>query len=85
MIYMTLKELRQKTAKLPDDTILCCQSDSEGNEQSTCLDMFIDKVGFVHKEIYDGKEYVFIGGEDIDGIDQEEHKGRYLLIFQPSR
>lgn len=84
MKLLTVKDLKEKIKKLPDNTILCCQSDSEGNSQSTCLDIFVDLVGYEHKFTSDGKEYVFIGGEDIIGIDQKEHKGRYLLVFQPS-
>ena len=84
MQQITLKDFKKKIKGLPDDTILCMYSDSEGNEKSTCLDVFIDKVGYDHVDWYDGKRFHFIGGEDIIGIDQEKDKGRYLIILQPS-
>lgn len=80
MIRLTLKELKQKIEMLPDDTIICCQSDSEGNETATCLGIFIEKVG--KKTTYEG--YNFTEGDNIIGVDMEQDKGKYVLIFQPS-
>ena len=82
MKRITVGELKKKLEKLPDDAIVCCQSDSEGNSTSTCLDVFIDQVGYKHTM----KEYDFtcIGGEDIEGIDMEKDKGKYLVIMEPS-
>lgn len=80
MKTMTIKDLKEKIKNLPDDTIVCCQSDSEGNETSVCLDVFIEKVGYVYKE--DG--YSWVGGENIEYLDTEKEKGKYVVILQPS-
>lgn len=45
MNRVTLGEFRKATKGLPDNALLCCQSDSEGNSTSTCLNFFIDQVG----------------------------------------
>ena len=84
MQHITLKDFRAKTKGLPDDAILCLYSDSEGNEKSTCLNIFGERVGEDIKMTYDGKEFHFKGGEDIMGIDQEKDKGRYPILLQPS-
>lgn len=84
MSRITLKDLKQMIKGLPDDTILICQSDSEGNESSVCLDVFVDVVGKEYTMNMDNKEYKFYGGEDYQGIDLEKDKGKTLLIFQPS-
>lgn len=83
---MTVKELKQIIKNLPDDAILCCQSDAEGNEQSVCLDVFVDKVGLKHNYAMDdnGKVLSYLGGEDITGIDMQKDDGKILVIFQPS-
>lgn len=81
---ITLKDFKNKTRGLPDDAIICMYSDSEGNEQSTCLGVYVDKVGYDHVDYYDGKKFHFIGGADIMGIDQEQDKDKILVILQPS-
>ena len=82
---MTLKELKQIIKNLPDDAILCCQSDVEGNEQSVCLDVFVDKAGLKHNyDMKDGNVLSYLGGEDITGIDMQKDNGKILIIFQPS-
>lgn len=80
MKVITAKELKETLNKLPNDTIIALQSDSEGNETSTCLDIFIERVG----QKYQQGTYSFIGGNDIYGINQEQDKDKFVLILQPS-
>lgn len=81
---LTVKDLKDaiKKYKLPDNTIICMYSDSEGNEQSTAFDYFVDAVGLETKL---DEKYTYVGGQDIFGIDLEKDKNRVLLILQPSR
>lgn len=85
MQRITVKDMKKVLATLPDDTIVCMYSDSEGNSQSTALEFYVDEVGKVHT-VQDNldKEFKFIGGEEIFGIDQEKDKGKTLLIMVPS-
>ena len=85
MRRLTVKDLKEAVNVLPDDTIVCCYSDSEGNAQSTALEMYVDVVGKVHK-VPDGhdNEILFVGGEEIIGIDREKDKGKHILIIVPS-
>ena len=85
MRRITVKDMKTILKSLPDDAIVCMYSDSEGNSQSTALDFYVDEVGKVHKVPGNlDKEYKFIGGEDIFGIDQEKDKGKLILILVPS-
>ena len=81
MKRITVKDLKEKIAKLPDDTLVVLQSDSEGNSESTCLDLWVDKVGYAQQIAPD---FVYVGGQDTVGIDQTQDKGRYMLVLQPS-
>lgn len=81
MKRITVKDLKEKIAKLPDDTLVVLQSDSEGNSESTCLDIWVDKVGHAQQIAPD---FVYVGGQDTVGIDQTQDKGRYMLVLQPS-
>ena len=85
MQRITIKNLKDMIRGLPDDAIVCMYSDSEGNSQSTALDFYVDEVGKVHTAQGNlDKEYKFIGGEDVVGIDQEKDKGKPILILVPS-
>lgn len=84
MKRVTLGEFRKMTQGLPDNTILCCQSDSEGNSISTCLDFFIDQVGRKESVNWDGKVYDFTTGDDIQGLDMDKDHEKTIIIFQPS-
>lgn len=83
MKRMTIGDLKKilNEHNVPDDAIICCQSDSEGNETSTCLDVFIEKVG--HKQ-YITPDFVFTSGEDIQGINLSADNDKTIVIFQPS-
>ena len=85
MQRITIKNLKDMIRGLPDDAIVCMYSDSEGNSQSTAFQYYMDCVGQVHK-VKDNldKEYTFIGGEDVFGIDLEKDKGKALFILVPS-
>lgn len=84
MNRVTLGEFRKAIQGLPDNTLLCCQSDSEGNSTSTCLNFFIDQVGRKVSMTYNDKVYEFTIGDDIDGIDMDKDHERTIIIFQPS-
>ena len=84
MNRITLGEFRKATRGLPDNALLCCQSDSEGNATSTCLNFFIDQVGRKVSMTYNDKVYEFTTGDDIDGIDMDKDRERTIIIFQPS-
>lgn len=75
-----LKELL-KQYKVPDDAIVCCQSDEEGNREMVCCDMFIDRVG--RKERLPDSTYTFVGGADVLGIDMERDFNRAYITFRP--
>ena len=80
---MTVGELKKKIEKIPDDAIVCCQSDEEGNRTMVCDSVWIDKVGYVNKIDYDGQEFKIVGGEDVEGIDMEKDKGLFYIIIHP--
>ena len=80
MKQVTAKALKVLLNQVPDDAIICCQSDSEGNETSVCLGVFIEKVG-QERQIED---YKYVEGDNIIGVDLKQDKGKTLIIFQPS-
>lgn len=84
MNRVTLGEFRKAIAGLPDNAILCCQSDSEGNQTSTCLNFFIDQVGRHEPIKVQDKVYEFTVGDDIYGVDMIKDHERTIIIFQPS-
>lgn len=84
MQRITLGGFKRLTRGLPDDAILCCQSDSEGNETSTCLNVFTGQVGKDVSTNYDGKVYHFTDGEDVIGIDLVKDKDKIIITLQPS-
>jgi hypothetical protein len=80
MKRITLKDFKRITRGLPEDAIICCQSNSEGNENSTCLDIFVEKVG--KQETYN--DFSYVQGDNIIGIDLEKDKDKIIIIMQPS-
>ena len=84
MKRITLKDFKEITKGVPDSAILCMYSDSEGNEQSTCLDVFVDSVGRKESIKVGDKVYDFTTGDDIQGIDMDEDHGKWIVILQPS-
>lgn len=80
---LTVGKLKQllKQYHVPDNAIVCCQSDEEGNREMVCCDMFIDKVG--RKEQFPDSTYVFVGGADVLGIDMEQDFNRTYITFRP--
>jgi len=84
MNRVTLGEFRKAIQGLPDNALLCCQSDSEGNSTSTCLNFFIDQVGRRESIKVQDKVFEFTTGDDIDGIDMVTDHERTIIIFQPS-
>lgn len=84
MKRITLKDFRNITRGLPEDSIICCQSDSEGNEISTCLNVFTGQVGKDVSMTYCGETYHFTDGEDVIGIDLDKDKDKVIITLQPS-
>ena len=85
MKLITVKDLKKTLRGLPDDAIVCCQSDSEGNETSTCLGIFVEEVGKPMSYKYgDGDVFNYIQGDNIIGIDVNQDKGKIVVILQPS-
>jgi hypothetical protein len=83
MKIITVKDLKEIVKTMPEDTIVCCQSDSEGNSTSACMGIFVEMVGRKHIIEEHRHNFTYIGGSDIVGIDQEKDKGKHLVIFQP--
>ncbi len=85
MKTITVKDLKKTLRGLPDDAIVCCQSDSEGNETSTCLGIFVEEVGKPMSYKYpDGTVFNYTQGDNIIGIDLTTDKGKIVVILQPS-
>lgn len=84
MKRITLGDFKRITRGLPDDAIICCQSDSEGNEISTCYDIFVEVVG-TQKNYDDGvTKFSYVEGDNIYNIDLENDKGKTIITIQPS-
>ena len=84
MKRITLGEFKEITRGLPDNAIICCQSDSEGNEKSTCLDVFIEQVGKPQQVTGYGNDFNYVEGDDIYNIDLVADKDRVIITLQPS-
>ena len=84
MKRITLGDFKRITRGLPDDAIICCQSDSEGNEKSTCLDVFIEQVCRTQKITGYGKDFNYVEGDDIYNIDLVADKDKIIITLQPS-
>ena len=80
---MTVGDLKKilNEYNVPDNAIIVCQSDSEGNEMSTCLDVFIDKIGRT-EDI--APNYTYTVGEEIQGLDPKENINKTIIILQPN-
>ena len=81
---LTVGKLKKilETYKVPDDAIVCCQSDEEGNREMVCMDVFVDRVGRKENTCYDGKWYEFISGQDVLGLEKED-EGKIYITFRP--
>lgn len=80
---LTVKQLKTILKEVPDDAIVCCQSDEEGNRTMVCYDASYQTVGEKKVLEFDGEQYDFIGGDEIEGIDLEKDKGKTCLIIHP--
>lgn len=81
MDRLTVGELKRllKKYKVPDDALITCLSDEEGNSESVVCQMYVDIVGKEHKEDI----YSWIGGDEAQGIDLESDKGKVFITFRP--
>lgn len=84
---LTVGELKKilKKYKVPDDAIITCWSDEEGNRDSVCCSVFPNKVGYKELIGYDSnkKPIYYTIGEEVMGIDLEKDKGKTILTFRP--
>lgn len=82
---LTVGQLIEKLKKynVPDDAIVCCQSDEEGNRTMACCECYIEKVGHKNKEVYDGHKLVWVSGEDVEGIDMSKDRNKKFIILRP--
>ena len=76
-----LKELL-KRYNVPDDALITCQSDEEGNRETVCDNIYVQKVGYIDRFEYDGKQFEITQGEDVIGFDEED-KGKTFVTFHP--
>lgn len=82
---VTVGELKKVLSKLPDETLISLQSDSEGNQESTLLDWFVVKIGDEHTfNTVNGQSYTYKDGDETMGVNMEKDKGKYLLVLTPS-
>lgn len=81
MKRVSVKELKSILDTMPDDAIICCQSDAEGNEMSTLLEVNVGTVG----KVYNYSGFTYTEGEDIEGVDMEADKGKRILFLVPCR
>lgn len=90
-IIKTLKEKRLTVGelkkildkyKVPDDALITCQSDEEGNRDTVCMDVFVDVVGRRESTKLDGKWYDYTAGEDVIGFEDDDN-GRVFITFRP--
>lgn len=82
---LTVKKLKEylKAYNVPDDALITCQSDVEGNSESVCMEVFIDRVGREEEVPYgDGNSYHYVAGKEVLGIDEKD-KGRIFVTFRP--
>lgn len=73
-----LKELL-KRYNVPDDALITCQSDEEGNRETVVDNIYIDQIGRVDTSI---KDFTYVAGEDVIGFDPED-KGKTFVTFHP--
>lgn len=73
-----LKELL-KRYNVPDDALITCQSDEEGNRETVCDNIYIDRIGRVDTSI---KDFTYTAGADVIGFDKED-KGKIFVTFHP--
>lgn len=76
-----LKELL-KRYNVPDDALITCQSDEEGNRETVCDNIYVQKVGHIDRFKYDGKQFEITQGEEVIGFDPED-KGKTFVTFHP--
>ena len=81
---LTVGKLKQilQAYKVPDDAIVCCQSDEEGNREMVCMDVFVDRVGRKESTCYQGQWYEVISGHDVLGLEKED-EGKIYITFRP--
>ena len=64
---LTVGELKAilKAHNVPDNALITCQSDEEGNRDTVCDEIYIDRIGRKESECVNGKWYDYTAGEDV--------------------
>lgn len=79
---LTVGKLKQMLKGVPDNAIVCCQSDEEGNRTMVCCDCYKETVG--KKVVYnDLHNFSYIEGEDVIGLDLKKDKGAPYVVIRP--
>lgn len=83
-VRMTVGQLKKilKDHKVPDDALITCLSDEEGNSESVVCQMYVDVVGKKHTD-EQISEFSWVAGSDTQGIDLEKDKDRVFITFRP--
>lgn len=78
---LTVGELKAilKAHNVPDNALITCQSDEEGNREMVCNNIYIDRIGRVDKSM---PNFGYTAGEDVIGFNPED-KGRIFVTFHP--
>ena len=79
---LTVGELKKRIKNCPDNAIVYCQSDEEGNRTMVCFDCWQEEVGKVENLTIQGKTMQFTQGEDVIGFDEED-KGLPYIVIRP--
>lgn len=79
----TAKELKELLKNVPDDALICCQSDEEGNSTMVTMGVFLEHVGKKTTEKTHGKLYQFTEGDNVMGVDLQTDKDKTLVIIRP--
>ena len=78
-IRFTVGQLKAMLKKynVPDNALVCCQSDEEGNREMVCCDMFIDQVGTkeLWQELITTKKALDVA---LDVLKEIQDKGEYV-------
>ena len=79
---LTVGQLKKKLKKCPDNAVVCCQSDEEGNRTMVCCDCYQETVGKQIDIKIDGETVSYFQGEDVVGFDEDD-KGLPFIIIRP--
>lgn len=69
--------------RVPDDALITCQSDEEGNSESVVMEVYFDRIGReADVDCGGGTLYHYVAGAEVQGFDEAD-KGKYFVTFRP--